>query len=147
MYYYSVRRLFSQSLSDIRSPMHCLYISQILSVSCKLFHVGSASADTASARSAEWNYPKTDHSCWTSRKAIPKPITKCSLTSFALPSMISMAPSWHAFAQSPQPLHFSDLLCYISGEISLASRPITLYENFSILMLSLVTSRHLESVV
>ena len=37
----------------------------------------------------------------------PSPSQKCSRTRTALPSTMSIAPSWQAFAQAPQPLHLS----------------------------------------
>ena len=43
----------------------------------------------------------------------PKPSQKLSRVSLALPFTISMAPSWQAAAQAPQPLHFSSSIWMI----------------------------------
>ena len=51
----------------------------------------------------------------------PKPSQKFSRTSFALPSTSSIAPSWHALAHRPQPLHFSSSIWMILRIMILAS--------------------------
>ena len=43
----------------------------------------------------------------------PSPSQKCSLARRAFPSTISIAPSWQAAAQIPQPLHLFSSMCMI----------------------------------
>jgi hypothetical protein len=48
----------------------------------------------------------------------PKPSQKSSLRSFALLFTIPIAPSWHASAQSPHPVHFSSSILIIFRSIN-----------------------------